>query len=58
MTQEEHFAEARRLIRLRLGDGEGGRAAYQCYLLGVLDGLEMAKGSIAAPSPPQGPVSH
>lgn len=58
MTLEEYLAEARRLIRLRLGDGEGGGVAYQCYLQGFLDGLEAAKGSVGAPAPPQGSASH
>lgn len=49
MTQKEYLERARKRISGMHLDNTSSMVAYECYLRGVEDGLEMAKSAVAGP---------
>lgn len=49
MIQEKYFARARKRIGGMHLDSTSSMIAYECYLKGVEDGLEMARAAVASP---------
>lgn len=49
MTQKEYLERARKRISGMRLDNTSSMIAYECYLRGVEDGLEMAKAAVTGP---------